>query len=337
MDDLMIDSHKLMLHPERVVDYFAFGNPAPIYMEVSPSGACNHRCKFCALDYLGYKPEYLNVSDYVKFITHQEGIKSVMFGGEGEPLMHRHFTDIVAATYVRGIDCALTTNGVLLTPQRTEIVKMMKWIKISIDAGTADIYHKVHGTSTRDWQTLWRNIENLVKVKGKCKVGLQFLLLEDNEETLIDFLAKASNSGVDYAVIKAYSQHLKSKNRQAMFTPEAFREECDEYEHDNFKIITRSDNSIRMYKQCLALPFWRYLQANGDLWVCSAHIGDERFRIGNIKYNQENNGNAIKAINIINQMMETFDINNCRLNCRMNNCNEYLNRLKYPKEHDNFI
>lgn len=340
MDNMMIDSHKLMLHPHRVAYWLNNSTQiSPIYMEVSPSGACNHRCKFCALDYMGYKPNILNVADYVKFITHQDGLKSVMFAGEGEPLMHTHFIDLVAATYARGIDCALTTNGVLLSPDKANgLVKMMRWIKISVDAGTAETYSKIHGCDQDNWWKLWRNIEHLVKVKGKCKVGLQFLLIQDNWYSLDAFMRLAIESGVDYVVIKRYSQHLKSINNQEVEPVMTYNPSVYAFQStDACKIIIREDHAKRNYTHCLALPFWRYLQANGDLWACSAHIGDDRFRVGNIDSRMNIEHSLVWRLRQIDEMIKTFDIANCRLNCRMNNCNEYLHRLKNPMEHDNFI
>ena len=72
-DKFKIDSHKAAFHPKHiyVVDRFAqkirppedieaFKQLMPVYVEISPFGACNHRCTFCAVDYIGYKTIKLN-------------------------------------------------------------------------------------------------------------------------------------------------------------------------------------------------------------------------------------------------------------------------------------
>src|SRR3990167_890615 len=62
MDKYRIDSHKLIYHIPRVNSWLKGENIYPIYMEISPSGDCNHRCTFCALDFMGYQKRHLDVS-----------------------------------------------------------------------------------------------------------------------------------------------------------------------------------------------------------------------------------------------------------------------------------
>jgi len=54
MDKYRIDSHKLIYHIPRVSDWLNDKVVYPIYMEISPVGSCNHRCIFCAYDYIGH-------------------------------------------------------------------------------------------------------------------------------------------------------------------------------------------------------------------------------------------------------------------------------------------
>ena len=110
----------------------------PVYIEVSPMGACNHRCTFCGVDYIGYKAE--NKLDH--FVWEQRshemgalGVKSIMFDGEGEPLLHKQINTMVMWTKMGGMDVAFTTNGVLIDNLDLTGVS---WVKISLKAGTLE-------------------------------------------------------------------------------------------------------------------------------------------------------------------------------------------------------
>jgi len=50
-----IETHKLIYHPERVAEWLRGENIYPISIEVGIVGRCNHRCIFCAFDYLKYQ------------------------------------------------------------------------------------------------------------------------------------------------------------------------------------------------------------------------------------------------------------------------------------------
>ena len=75
MDKLRIDSHKLMYHIPRLYQWYKGENVYPIYIEIGLYGGCNHRCIFCAFDFLKYKPQALDVKCINKFIFEAAGKK----------------------------------------------------------------------------------------------------------------------------------------------------------------------------------------------------------------------------------------------------------------------
>ena len=92
MDKYGIDSHKLVYHPQRVAQFLDAGDDwelakqvYPIYVEVSPVGACNHRCTFCAVDYIGYKSLRLDAGMFTERVS-EMGELGVPVDAEGQPV-----------------------------------------------------------------------------------------------------------------------------------------------------------------------------------------------------------------------------------------------------------
>ena len=219
-DNFRIDAHKLIFHPRRVSSWLS-GEPVyPLYAELSPSGACNHRCTFCALDYMEYKPRFLKTDILKERLTEMGrlGLKSIMYGGEGEPFLHRDIAEIIVHTKRSGIDVGITTNAVLLTPKLAEqILPSTSWIKVSLNAGTPETYSKVHRTKADDFNRVMDNLRQAVKIRdsqgSSCVLGAQILLLPENAHEVETLAEQAKAIGLAYVVVKPYSQHLKSKTQ----------------------------------------------------------------------------------------------------------------------------
>jgi cyclic pyranopterin phosphate synthase len=331
-DDYRFDSHKLMYHPDRVAAWLEGRPIAPIYLEVSPSGSCNHRCKFCALDFY-HQRRFLDL-DRMNGVFQEMalcGVKSVMFGGEGEPLLHPRFIELVQAAWAAKLDIGITTNASLLTPDTAaEIMPLVTWLKASVDAGTATTYAKVHGVKAGVFDTVIKNLEYAGHINGGT-IGVQMLWLPENKEEVAILAEIAREIEMDYLVVKPYSQHPSSKTK--LYADLDYSDwEMDT--HDPFIIwrtraIEKWDEKSRPYGLCYSLPFWGYIDSGGTVWGCSAHLGEDKFKYGNLS--------DAKFWGSWKSGLASYDSSACRYGCRMDECNRYLWQLKNPSKHQNFI
>ena len=335
--NLRIDSHKLMYHPNRVTQWQRGLPIYPIYVEISPCGACNHRCTFCALDYIGYKPMMLDAELLVDRVLEMANryVQSIMFGGEGEPLLHKQIDSINDRCSAQ-VDTAFTTNGVLL--HRLESLEKCEWVKISVNAGTKDTYAKVHRTTLKDWDTVWNNIRKAVLRKGNCTIGVQTMLLPENAAEIPVLYQMCDDAGVDYLVVKPYSQHKMSTTHQyegvRPIPPLIDVNKCEFIFRDETYQTTKIS-----YDKCQATPhFWAYIMANGDVYSCSAYLMDDRFRLGNINTQTFTEiWDSVKRKENEYLVRNVLDIKECRVNCRMDKCNRYLTDLIEGVPHVNYI
>jgi radical SAM protein with 4Fe4S-binding SPASM domain len=250
------------------------------------------------------------------------------------------------------MDAAMTTNGVLLTEKTLNaILQDLTWLRISLNAATPQTYSRIHATNPQDFNKVIKNLEKAVRIKKTkrypCTIGAQFLLLKHNyteAESLAKMLRKV---GLDYLIIKPYSQHPLSKNRIAETLDYgeflASEELLKKISTDSFKVIFRKNAMLKTseakpYRRCLGLPFWAHLTCEGDLYACSAFLGDKRFLYGNIyerPFDEIWKGTKRKAINAM--MNCKWDVNRCRKACRMDEINKFLWGFKTPPPHINFI
>jgi len=355
MDKYRIDSHKLIYHVDRVSDWKNGELIYPIYMEISPSGACNHRCTFCALDFMEYQKRYLDAGMIQGRLSEMGklGLRSVMYAGEGEPFLHKEMENIILHTKNSNIDVAITTNGVLFKEDLAErVLGSVEWIKTSINGATNDTYAKIHQSRVSDFDAVVRNMSYAAKVKRKngykCALGMQLLLIPENKHEVFLLAKLARDIGMDYLVIKPYSQHPLSKTSKYKDVKYSeymdFADRLKEYNTSGFSAIFRGntmkkwDEAEKNYRCCLSLPFWSYMDAGGGVWGCSMYLGDKRFYYGNVYDNTfQEIWEGDKRLKSLKWVENELDVSMCRLNCRMDEVNRYLWDLKNPVEHVNFI
>jgi len=352
MENYRIDSHKLMFHPRRIAEWLEKGDTYPISVEVSPSGRCNHKCIFCALDFTGYNNPYLLPKILGERLEEMQrlGVKAIIFAGEGEPLLHPNIRNILVHTKEIGLDESVSTNGVFLGRILEECLKHLTWIRISLDALEQGTYSYIHGCKGEDLSSVMAGLEVMCKLrKGNrydCTIGTQLLLLRENLNEVIPLARLLRSTGVDYLSIKPYSQHPLSHNRLNPNFSELelmeLQKKLEEEETPGFQIVFRNEALKRVgkeksYSKCLGLPFFCYIDSKGDVYTCSTYIGNLNFSYGNIYSNTfEEIWKSDKRKEVLSHV-DKLDISACRENCRLDPINNYLWELTHPPTHVNFI
>lgn len=351
-ENIRLDSHKLMYHPNVVARWLNGETVYPIEIEISPSGTCNHRCIFCAVDYIGYQPCFLDKETILRDISKmsEKGLKSVICSGEGEPLLNKSMPDIANGIKACGVDVAMSTNGSLFTTEMVqECLASFTWVRYSIASMEEKSYDKIQRGKPGDLKKVKENLEAAVRLKRdrrlKTTLGVQCLLLPDNKEDIRDMAIELRNIGVDYLTLKPYSQHLHSENSFEVDYNEMLEleNELQSYTTDDFSIYFRANAMKKMhhkkcYKECLGLPFMTHIDSRGNVWPCVAHIGTEEFCYGNINEQTfEEIWEASKRIEVMEKINRSNINRICRDACRLDEINKYLDELKHPGDHINFI
>ena len=362
-DNHNIDSHKLIFHPKRVSQWLEARDEwetaksvYPIYVEISPMGACNHRCTFCSVDYIGYKTRSLDHKILKERLSEMVdlGIKSVMFAGEGEPTLWKPLPDILDHCHKIGIDTSLTTNMVPFTNKNVDaFVRNCSWIKTSINAGSAKTYAEIHRTKESDFDKVLNNFKLAVESRNKngyeCTIGGQILLLPENADEVYSLAKILREIGVDYLVVKPYTQSLSGiSHKYENLKYEQFMSLEKELSHLNtekFNVVFRArtmkklSEEKRAYSKCNATPFfWAYIMADHSLYGCSAYLENDDFCYGNLTKNSfKELWEGEKRKKSYHHIKTDLDISKCRINCRMDDINRYLWSFDHPGSHVNFI
>jgi len=155
--------------------------------------------------------------------------------------------------------------------------------------------------------------------------------------------------GLDYLVVKPYSQHLFSETHiyeDVDYTPHLeMAKRLESYSTDKFNVVFRSHTMQKYteqdrYPKCYATPFlWGYIMADGSVYGCSAYLLDKRFEYGNInELSFQEIWEGEKRRLSFEFIRHELDIKDCRRNCRMDEVNRYLHRLQEGSvPHVNFI
>ena len=353
-DAFLMDSHKLYWHLDRVHDWLQGKRIAPLYLDMGITQTCNVQCSYC---YYAVPENRTNAiietPALISFLKEaaEIGVKAIGFLGDGEPMIHPGVYDAVAAGKAFGLDMALATNGVLMKEERLEeLLASLTWIRFNISAGTSSTYANVMGVDEKVFYRVLENIRKCVEIKRVLNlpvvIGIQMVLIPECFEDIIAFATMGLELGVDYAVVKQCAE--RDDNGQAPSAEDYesnkhLLEEAESLSTVCYNVIVKwrkiSNDGVKHYDHCYGCEFLPQISGIGDVYCCGAWFGNPDYLIGNINrdsFKEIVSGN--RYAEVMQRVKNVVDVHrDCGTNCRQNEINEFLWKLKHPPEHVNFI
>lgn len=350
VDVRQFSSDKILKHLDRVNEWLNGTNPPPITVEMDMTSICNHRCPECVSSYFN-TPDKSSLSKKLAFRIIKElakaKIRGLIFTGGGEPLCNVNTVDIVKFAKEKGLDIGFITNGSLLNNKNMEILlKCCTWIRVSLDASSADMFQKIHGMNGKEYKKVIENLQKLCDIKKKyrssCTVGVGYLTYNKTLNGMIKAAKICRDLKIDYLQFRPMQIHRRGRFEYHWADINDKIKQCLKYSYDGYKVLyskhkydmMKDPKFGRNYEVCYGHQFATVISASGKMYVCCHLRGHEKYCIGDLNNDSfQNIWNSEKR----QRAVESIDFKDCIPLCRDNTFNQILWNIKQPKEHADFL
>jgi MoaA/NifB/PqqE/SkfB family radical SAM enzyme len=278
---------KIFAHPQKLNSLKEDKITAPIYIRIKPTNSCNQNCNYCHYGngkYLELKGE--SKSNQIPWSKLKEiiddigemGVKAVTFSGGGEPLLYPYIEGAMDRIIKAGIDLSIITNGQLLKNKKADILLNAKWVRISLDAATAQNYSNIRNVKIDAFKEVCKNIEDFSARKNKeLELGINFVITKDNADEVFKAGELMHNLGANHikytAVmsnnVEEYHKNIKDK------VIKQIEDVKSKHESDNFKVINLYESDFdlcavfeRIYERCYLSEIVTVIAADSKIYFC---------------------------------------------------------------------
>jgi MoaA/NifB/PqqE/SkfB family radical SAM enzyme len=297
-EKIILDSHKLMWHRDRVEAWLRGERIAPITIDCALTRRCTYGCLYC-YGQLQENDEKRMTEDVIfRFLDDaaEIGVKAVSFVSDGESTCSPYLYEAIKRGKQNGLDMALGTNGYLLKEEKLEeILPLLTYIRFNFSAGEPSRYAEIMGTKKENFYKVSEIIKKCVKIKKQKRlpvtIGLQMVLMPQFADQIIPFAKLGKKLGVDYAVIKHCSDDELGSlgiDYSKYFQLTDILKQAESFSDERYFVKAKWSKILsggkRKYYQCYGPPFLLQVSGSGLVAPCGALFNSryKKFHIGNI-------------------------------------------------------
>jgi len=278
---LILDSHKLSYHFDRVKAWEDGNQIAPISVDMALTRACGAMCSFCyAMVQEPQERANIKTKEALDLLDDfaEIGVRGVSLISDGESTISKAYVPFIQHAAKIGIDVGNATNGWEWEPDKIDqVLPYLKWVRFTVAAGTPEGYSKIMFKGpehTKVFDRAMSHIKYAVELKKKLKLnvtlGIQMVLMPEFKDEIIPFSKLAVDLGVDYGVIKHCSDDefgslgVDYSKYEAMYD---LLNQAEKLSNDNTKIIVKwskiKDKGIPTYNRFYGPQFLLQISGSG--------------------------------------------------------------------------
>lgn len=296
--ELIIDGHKLEHHYDRVEAWERGERIAPVTIDMALTRKCDAACKWCyaMLQENDRSTITREVIDGFLEDCARMGVRGISLLSDGESVLSPVFTYTVTRGKALGLYMASGSNCRMFTPEKQEeALGALSYLRINFPAGTKERYCDIMGAAPKFYDQVVSNIRHMVDLKRRrgldVTLGLQMVLMPEDSDQIVPFVALGRELGVDYAVVKHCADDEMGSlgvNYQGYEALYPLLEEAEGYATEDYKVVVQwskiKESWKRPYQRCYGPPFILQISGTGLVAPCGDKFGTaySKFHIGNI-------------------------------------------------------
>jgi MoaA/NifB/PqqE/SkfB family radical SAM enzyme len=265
------------------------------------------------------------------------GVAAIEFTGGGEPTVHKNCWGIIDYAQALGLETGLVTNGVRLQDAPIEVLRKLKWLRISLDAGTPNTYEEIRRSPL--WRKAIAGIELATSLgKDGPLVGVGYVVTKENYSELYHAAKMLKQMKVPYIRVSAMFSSLgEGYYTDILSDIRCERRMAKRLEDDNFKVIDFFENRIQdlheakpNYSFCGYQQFVVYIGGDQKVYTCCTNAYTKHGEVGDLR-------DMSFGVWLASKQQYNFDARSCH-HCQFNEKNrviEYL--IREEPSHVNFV
>jgi MoaA/NifB/PqqE/SkfB family radical SAM enzyme len=299
---LILDSHKLSYHYDRVEAWENGERIAPITVDMALSRACGAMCSFCyAMVQEPQERAVIKTAQAMNLLDDfaEIGVKAVSLISDGESTLSKAYVPFIQHAAKVGIDVGNATNGWEWEPEKIDqVLPFLTWVRFTVAAGTPAGYAKIMYKGPEHTEVFDRAMSHIryaVELKKrlglKVTLGIQMVLMPEFEDEIIPFAKLAVDLGVDYGVIKHCSDDETGSlgvdySKYEQMYP--LLEQAEMMSNDTTKVIVKwekiKDNGKSSYRRLYGPQFLLQISGSGLVAPSGMFFNAKfsKFHIGNL-------------------------------------------------------